>query len=102
MIIDTNDMDRCYKIHKQRFGQNHFDRIITKSVEEMAELIQALMKLKCENSEYNRERVREEFADVLFCLEFLGRGLDFNCAEIQHMVSDRALRVAGLLLKDNV
>ncbi len=102
MIIDTNDMHRCYKIHKQRFGQNHFDRIINKSVEEMAELIQALMKLKCENSEHTRRRVMEEFADVLFCLEFLGRDVGFSYDRITNDVSQRALRVAGLLSEDNV
>ncbi len=93
MLIHTDEVDRCYKTHKEWYGHNAFTRTMDKSVEEMAELIQAIMKLENENSEHNITRVREEFADVLLCLEFLGRGLGIEWTHSHTAVSELARKL---------
>ncbi len=97
MLIYTDDVIRCFKTHKEWFADGHFNRILDKSVEEMAELIQAIMKLKDSNSAHNLYRVREEFADVLLCLEFLGRDLGITQDKIDNDVSERAFKLDNIL-----
>lgn len=73
-------MQKQYNLHVKKYGKKHEDRVIDKTLEEMAELQVELMKRRNKGKSTRLEIVKE-IVDVKICLEFLLR--DLSCSEIE-------------------
>lgn len=80
MIYETPEIAEAIREHRVAWGDDHEERVIDQAIEEMAELIVALKKLKRAkvgdaaggSERAAMVRVHEELADVLLCLHFAG------------------------------
>lgn len=65
------------------------------AIEEMSELIQALMKFKREETKKNRDHIIEEISDVLITVEQLAimYGVEDVASEIDRKISRQILRM---------
>jgi NTP pyrophosphatase (non-canonical NTP hydrolase) len=92
-MTDEEKLDECYRAHKQFWGPRHHARVVDQLIEEMAELTKELMKQR-RGGEI--PRIREELADVLIGLLFLGEDEDYGASE---WFNDRLVEIAENLTR---
>ena len=83
IIIDSNVVQNSIK----HYGS---DLLTTVCMEECAELIQAISKMK--RGKDNRDNLIEEVADVMICIEILKQVYGISDSEIQNYVCQKQNR----------
>jgi NTP pyrophosphatase (non-canonical NTP hydrolase) len=96
---ESNVIDEAFDEHRDFWGRKHLDRCIRQLIEEQAELTIELLKFQREeNGEMMADpdrvkRILGELADVLVCLEFIGRVFRFDRQAIGDAVDSRCARL---------
>lgn len=105
MIYETPEIAEAIRAHRVTWGPDHHELVVDHVIEEAAELILALQKLKraawgdpaSPSVKEARERVLAETADLLHNLHFLGNDLGVERAEMIERVSGVAVRLTEKL-----
>jgi NTP pyrophosphatase (non-canonical NTP hydrolase) len=95
-LINNEKLDECVVEHNYSFGHNSYTKFVDQTIEEMAELTQALLKIR-RNILYGEKfitgdlssMVDEEIADVLICLEALCRARQISNNEMAGLVDKK-------------
>lgn len=99
MIIDDSaDIGQAYFTHQDYWKLDHSDRVVDQLLQEMAELQKELLKDRLGRGD--RAQIAKEMADVLLCLEFLGRDEDISRRLLRQMLNERAVLVHLRLTTD--
>lgn len=97
MLIHATIIDDAVESHRLVHAQQHFDRLTDQAIEEMSELTKELLKLRRKKSAATADNIVSEMADVLICLEFIGRALAVAESGMISLVASRANRLSGEL-----
>jgi NTP pyrophosphatase (non-canonical NTP hydrolase) len=97
-LITNYAIDRAHEAVRIASGGYSLERIIDHTVEEAAELIQALQKLRRERSAHTHTGVKSELADLLFNVELLAREIGIERKELESRVGGVATRLRDELM----
>lgn len=83
--------DNGYEIHQQYHKDKHYEHIAHIVIEEASEVIKELIK------EYRgrdvQNNIKEEIADLLFCIEYLVRVKGYNLTELQELMNKKTIKM---------
>lgn len=99
MIYDSEEIEAGVHAHRRFHGEGHEARLSDQLIEEMAELTKELLKKR--RGKGSDFRITEEMADVLVCLEYLGRALGIEAVDMARLVDACSAKVrqeAGRLI----
>lgn len=103
---DSKEFLAGFNLHRKYWQEEHVETITKRLVEESCELIKELMKLDRGRTERNgkpiRETIADEYADLILCMEFLAKALNFTQEEIQERITAKSLRLVENLKQGKI
>lgn len=102
MIYNNLILDASYWAHKRFYGERHLERLVDQTIEEAAELIQALAKYKREVMHEHRNtistsRIVEEAADLTLCVNHFLRAVNYEAPAFETLVEDLGAKLSARL-----
>lgn len=92
MIVNNNThVEQGYFTHQHYWKLDHAERVVDQLLQEMAELQKELLKDRLGRGD--KQLIIKEMADVLLCLEFLGRDEGVSAETLRSMMAERAVLV---------
>ena len=92
-LIHSHGVEEAYRKHKEFYKDKQLSRLLDQTIEEAAEVIQAICKIRrsCGSNEF--DHLRDEVEDLILCIDFLSREIYPDEHALHIKGTDKALEL---------